>query len=156
MWTQLNSLYFYHHKASSIFLPPQFDFYLKFELSLKFKQRCLLEKALPTLLTVHQTYQSAATQWYSKFYIIEKFKYNKMYFYSIIRYILHRSPPMEMVTAWKNGGRRKNMTSSPEPDDIWSESFSELEVNLDPPLPPPTPIWRYNDSNGAMRDCRGR
>ena len=39
---QLNYLCFYRHKDSSIFLPPQFFLYPKFELCLKYIQRRLV------------------------------------------------------------------------------------------------------------------
>ena len=41
-WNKLKFLYFYHHKAASVFLLPQFVFHLKFELSLKCTQRRLV------------------------------------------------------------------------------------------------------------------
>ena len=78
----------------SVFLPPQSVFHLKFELLIKFTHRQLVNqhKFLKMLFSGCQIYPLYSTQRYSKFYIIEIVKYNKMYLYSILRYICPVSP----------------------------------------------------------------
>ena len=64
MWTRLNNLFFYPHKATSVFLPPLFVFYPKFEVSLEFTHRRLVHQHsfLLTLLFGSKPYLTAANR----------------------------------------------------------------------------------------------
>ena len=70
MWTQLNSLLLYPHKATSVFLPPIFVFHTKFEFSLEFTQRRLVHQKsfLPVLLVGIQPYPTDASRRAYKLY----------------------------------------------------------------------------------------
>ena len=83
MWTWLNSMFFYPHKVTSVFLLPLFVFHPKFEFSLKFTHICLVKKRsfLPKLLSGCQPQSFAATQIYYIWYIIGIVIYNNIEFY---------------------------------------------------------------------------
>ena len=87
-------------RSSSVFL---FGYFLssikQFEISLEFTQRRLVKRRsfLPELLIGHQPYTTVASAYrYSTF--IERVKYCKMQFYSILIYVLPPSPPGKWVS----------------------------------------------------------